>query len=79
MHISMEVKAVTLEPLAFRIDDAKRLIGCGTTRIYQLIGSGALDARKSGNRTVILAESLRHYVTNLPKANITTGQRGAAK
>ncbi len=62
------------EPLAYRIDDAKRLIGCGTTRLYELIGAGVLDARKAGSRTIIVAESLRKYVENLPKAQITTGQ-----
>ena len=62
------------EPLAYRLDDAKRLIGCGTTRIYELIGAGALDARKAGNRTLVTAASLRQYVDNLPKADIRTGQ-----
>ncbi len=66
------------EPLAYRIDDAKRRIGVGTTRLYELIGAGHLDARKAGNRTLITAESLRQYVASLPKANIGTGQRGVA-
>lgn len=66
------------EPLAYRIDDAKRRIGVGTTLLYELIGAGHLDARKAGNRTLITAESLRQYVASLPKANIKTGQRPAA-
>jgi len=65
------------EPLAYRIVDAKRRIGVGTTRLYELIGAGHLDARKTGNRTLITAESLRQYVASLPKANIRTGQRSA--
>ena len=66
-------------PLLYPIAEAKRLIGTGTTRLYELIGAGFLDARKAGGRTLITAESLRQYVASLPKANITTGQRGAAK
>jgi hypothetical protein len=66
------------EPLLYPISDAKRLIGSGTTRIYELIGSGKLDARKAGGRTLITGESLRAYAASLPKADIRTGQRTAA-
>jgi hypothetical protein len=69
---------VDLEPLAYRIDDARRTLGLGTTRVYELIGAGVLDARKSGGRTLITGESLRAYLASLPKADIRTGQRGAA-
>lgn len=69
---------MNVEPLAYRIDDAKRMIGCGTTRLYELIGAGLLDARKAGSRTLITAASLRTYVQNLPTADIRTGQRGVA-
>ena len=63
------------EPLLYPINDAKRLIGTGTTRLYELIGAGLLDARKAGGRTLITAASLRSYAENLPKADIRTGQR----
>jgi hypothetical protein len=66
------------EPLLYPIRDAKRLIGSGTTRIYELIGSGKLDARKAGGRTLITGKSLRAYAASLPKADIRTGQRTAA-
>ena len=66
------------EPLAYRIEDARRAIGVGTTRLYELIGAGVLDARKSGNRTLITGDSLRRYIADLPKADIRTGQRTAA-
>ena len=66
------------EPLVYRIDDARRALGLGTTKVYELIGAGVLDARKSGSRTLITGESLRAYLAALPKADIRTGQRGAA-
>jgi hypothetical protein len=65
------------EPLAYRVDDAKRILGLGGTKIYELIGKGVLDARKAGARTLITGESLRAYVASLPKANITTGREAA--
>ena len=66
------------EPLAYRIEDARRMVGLGVTRIYELIGAGVLDARKAGGRTLITGDSLRRYVADLPKADIRTGQRGAS-
>lgn len=66
------------EPLVYRIDDACRNLGLGTTRVYELISAGVLDARKSGSRTLITGESLRAYLASLPKADIRMGQRSAA-
>jgi excisionase family DNA binding protein len=68
---------VNHEPLTYRIDDARRVLGLGTTKIYELIGQKVLDARKVGTRTLITGESLRAYVASLPKANITTGREAA--
>ncbi len=65
------------DPLAYRIDDVRRILGLGTTKLYELIGTGALDARKAGTRTLITGDSLRQYVASLPKANITTGREAA--
>jgi hypothetical protein len=33
---------------------------------------------KAGNRTLIVAASLRSFLANLPAANITTGRKAAA-
>ncbi len=55
------------EVIAYTIPDAGRAAGIGTTKLYELIGLGILDARKSGRRTVIMADSLRAYLNSLPK------------
>jgi hypothetical protein len=68
---------VNHEPLTYRIDDARRILGLGTTKLYELIGTGILDARKAGSRTLITGDSLRAYVASLPKANISTGREAA--
>ncbi len=52
--------------LAYTIDEAKAEGAGGKTAIYAAIKSGALKARKRGNRTVILAADLNHYLESLP-------------
>ena len=50
------------------IDDAVRLTGICRSRIYDLINAGTIDARKFGKSTIILADSLRDFLANLPSA-----------
>ncbi len=70
---------MNIEPLLHSPADAKRMLGgIGTTKFYELIGAGHLDARKIGGRTMITVASLRQYAESLPKADIRTGQRVAA-
>jgi hypothetical protein len=45
--------------------EARAAIGCGVTKFYQLINTGALDARRFGKRTYITTESLRAFVDSL--------------
>jgi hypothetical protein len=45
--------------------EARAAIGCGVTKYYELINSGALDARRFGKRTYITAESLEAFVASL--------------
>lgn len=52
--------------LAYTVRDVQRVAGIGRTRIYELIGSGALRAMKCGGRTLICARSLRAYLDGLP-------------
>lgn len=50
------------------IDDAARLTGICRSRIYDLINAGSIDARKMGKSTLILGDSLRKFLENLPPA-----------
>jgi len=63
--------------LAYTILDAAKASGLGRTTLYELIATGKIEARKSGARTLIPAESLRRYIAGLPAAEIHTGQRAA--
>jgi excisionase family DNA binding protein len=60
----------TLHPIGYSIREAVGATGGAVPRttIYKLIKEGRLDARKSGRRTIVLADSLRKYVENLPPA-----------
>jgi hypothetical protein len=54
-----------MSKLLYRTSEAKAAIGCGTTRLYELINNGTLDARRFGKRTYITAESLEVFVATL--------------
>jgi hypothetical protein len=61
--------------IAYTIHGAGKASGLGRTSLYEAIGAGKIEARKAGNRTLILADSLRAYIAGLPPADIRTGQR----
>jgi excisionase family DNA binding protein len=50
----------------YRTSEAKAALGCGTTKLYDLINSGILEARRLGRKTYITAESLEAFVASLP-------------
>jgi hypothetical protein len=49
----------------YRTSEARAALGCGTTRLYDLINKGLLEARRLGHRTYITAESLEAFVASL--------------
>jgi hypothetical protein len=67
-----------IDKISLTIPGASENSGIGRTTLYGLIGAGKLDARKCGNRTLIIAESLRNYVASLPAADIRTTRKAAA-
>ncbi len=58
------------EPMSYSIAEAVAVTGgaVSRTRLFALIASGEIDARRCGKRTVILADSLRRYLESLPAA-----------
>jgi hypothetical protein len=57
-------------PVVFSIATAVSATGnaISRSRLFELIRTGQIDARKVGRRTVIVADSLRDYVLRQPKA-----------
>jgi hypothetical protein len=51
----------------YSTSEAKKAIGCGTTRLYGLINAHILDARRLGHRTYITGASLEAFVASLPR------------
>jgi excisionase family DNA binding protein len=62
-------------PRVYTVPGACRELGCGKSKLYEMIGEGAIDARKSGGTTLILAESIDRYLSTLPPADIRTRPR----
>jgi len=60
---------------AYSIEDVIKATGLGRTKIYQIIGSGDLKARKVGKRTIILKGDLAYFLDNL-NAYPTETRRG---
>jgi hypothetical protein len=59
-----------VEPLLLSVPQTSQTIGRCVATVYDLIGAGVLDARKSDGRTLVTMESIKHYVADLPKAEI---------
>ncbi|MCL2473721.1 MAG: helix-turn-helix domain-containing protein [Alphaproteobacteria bacterium] len=60
------------KPIALSIEEVRNETGLGRTKLYQLINSGNLIARKIGRRTVVLRSDLETFLCGLqlctPKA-----------
>ena len=54
-----------MSQLSYSIDETSAALGIGRTKVYELINSGKLKARKIGKRTIILKEDLEAFLQNL--------------
>ncbi|KAA0680122.1 DNA-binding protein [Azospirillum brasilense] len=67
MHEVHKEPAMQTNPIAMTVAEAKAKIGVGTTKFYELLNEGKIDAVKIGRKTLILTNSLEKYVANLPR------------
>jgi hypothetical protein len=67
MHPST-VSKMEVEPIAVSVPQACQMIGRGTQALYDLIALRKIEAKKSDGRTLIVVESLRRYIKELPHA-----------
>ncbi|MBA4757745.1 helix-turn-helix domain-containing protein [Sphingosinicella sp.] len=51
-----------MEQIAVTVDEAKRQLCVGTTRLYQLVNSGELDSVRLGKRRLIKVASIRRLL-----------------
>ncbi len=54
--------------IAYTIETAIEVTGIGRDRLYDAIRERRIVAKKWGNRTLIVAESLRRFIDELPDA-----------
>jgi excisionase family DNA binding protein len=60
--IDVLTQDVDVEVLAVTPRIAKRMLGCGTTRLYDLLNRGELQSYRDGKSRRIVVASLRDYV-----------------
>lgn len=51
--------------LSYSIEEVHAVTGLGKTKLYQLINTEKLKARKIGKRTIILKDDLEAFLANL--------------
>ncbi len=57
-----------IDPITIPIAEAVTFSGMSRSAVYRELATGNLRAVKSGSRTLVLVESIRTYLANLPPA-----------
>jgi tyrosine-protein phosphatase YwqE len=65
-----------LEPLTVTIPRTVQITGESRSKVYELMGNGTYEAVKSGSRTLIIFESIKRRMANLPRAKIKASKNG---
>jgi excisionase family DNA binding protein len=66
-----------LEPISIGIMDTCAVTGLGERTVRRLLADGKLRAVKSGEKTLVLMESVRAYVASLPPATYRSSKVAA--
>lgn len=67
---------VNAEALAVAPRIAKRMLGCGITRLYDLLNRGELQSYRDGKSRRIVVASLKAYIARQIEAEATKERRG---
>lgn len=68
------------EVLSYSVSGACRALGCGRTKLYQLIAEGRLKPKKLGVKTLIRHSDLARLLDSLPDADFgNCAKVGASK
>jgi excisionase family DNA binding protein len=59
------------EPLAYTVAEATKAAAVSRTELYRSVQRGELTLRKRGKRSLILADELRRWLADLPRASVT--------
>jgi hypothetical protein len=64
-----------VEPILCSVPQGCQMLSIGTQGMYDLIGSGLVEAVKRGTRTLLVVDSLRRYAKTLPAATVSSRPR----
>jgi len=68
---------INMEPILLTLVDAGKISGMSRTRLFEELGKGTIAAKKSGRRTLIVYETLKSHIENLPPAVIRAPRQAA--
>ena len=54
--------ALGVEPLTVRVDQAAAMVGCGISKMKQLVATGAVESVKIGTMRLVKVSSLKRLV-----------------
>jgi hypothetical protein len=67
---------VGLEIISTSTKNARKAIGCGNTRFYELLNSGEIQSYTDGRSRKVIVASLRAYVARQLEAEASKKRRG---
>jgi hypothetical protein len=73
--IILEARMQEVLPILYTIPAAGKASGFCRSRLYALMGDGAIEAVKIGRRTLVKADSLKAYIDGLPAATIRPAKK----
>ena len=56
-----------MEPVTVTVEGARKALGIGSTKLYELIGNGQLKTIKIGRRTLVKVDSIKDLVEGAPE------------
>lgn len=63
-----------LGPLVVKPKEARQLLRCSNTRLYELLGSGELDSFLDGRSRKIIVQSIHRYITRRLAASVASSE-----
>ena len=62
------------ERATYSVKETAAIAGVSRDKVYQAIKDGQLEARKWGRRTIIPADALRRFLTDLPALRLSSSE-----
>jgi excisionase family DNA binding protein len=57
-----------MEPITLTIDDTRKCMGLGKTKVFELIAEKKLETVKVGRRTLVKTASIKRFIASLSEA-----------